>query len=80
MHACLISGLIEPISPMKGGTPEMLEAIGGSGVSTVNQAIVNVINQLQAQTDASIQAVATGDAATVNISAAAYAQQAAADN
>jgi intracellular sulfur oxidation DsrE/DsrF family protein len=65
---------------MKGGTPEMLEAIGGSGVSTVNQAIVNVINQLQAQTDASIQAVATGDAATVNISAAAYAQQAAADN
>jgi intracellular sulfur oxidation DsrE/DsrF family protein len=76
----LISGLIAPIFPMKGGTPEMLEAIGGGGVSTVSQAIVNIVNQLQAQTDASIQAVATGDAATVNISAAAYAQQAAVNN
>jgi hypothetical protein len=45
-----------------------------------NQAIVNMVNQLSAQTAASIQAVATGDAATVDISAAAYAQQAAADN
>ena len=58
----------------------MLDAIGGNGVSTVNQAIVNMVDQLSAQTAASIQAVATGDAATVNISAAAYAQQAAADN
>jgi intracellular sulfur oxidation DsrE/DsrF family protein len=65
---------------MKGGTPEMLEAIGSNDVNSVNQAIVNVENMLSAQTAASIQAVTTGDAATVNISAAAYAQQAAADN
>jgi intracellular sulfur oxidation DsrE/DsrF family protein len=65
---------------MKGGTTEMLDAIGGNDVNSVNQAIVNIVNQLSAQTAASIQAVATGDAATVNISAAAYAQQAAADN
>jgi hypothetical protein len=58
----------------------MLDAIGGNDVNSVNQAIVNIVNQLSAQTAASIQAVATGDAATVNISAAAYAQQAAADN
>ena len=58
----------------------MLDAIGGNDVNSVNQAIVNVVNQLSAQTAASIQAVATGDAATVNISAAAYAQQAVADN
>jgi hypothetical protein len=58
----------------------MLDAIGGNGVNTVNQAIVNIIDQLSAQTDASIQSVLTGAAATVNISAEAYAQQAAADN
>jgi DNA-binding transcriptional regulator YdaS (Cro superfamily) len=59
---------------------KMLDAIGANGDSTVNQAIVNMVNQLSAQTAASIQAVTSGDAATVNISSAAYAQQAAADN
>ena len=56
----------------------MLDAIGGSGVSTVAEAAINMETQLSAQADASIQAVTSGDAATVSISSAAYAQQAAA--
>jgi hypothetical protein len=58
----------------------MLDAIGGSGVSTVAEAAINMETQLSAQADASIQAVTSGDAATLSISAAGYAQQAAADN
>jgi hypothetical protein len=63
---------------MKGRTTEMLDAIGGG--SPVSQAIVSMIDQASAQTAATIQAMSSGDAATVSISAAAYAQQAAADN
>jgi len=55
----------------------MLQAIGGSGINTVNQAIVELVDQSAAQEAANTQAMMTG-AATVDISAEAFAAQAAA--
>jgi hypothetical protein len=55
----------------------MVGSIGGNGINTVNQAIVELVDQNTAQTAANTQSMLTG-AATVNISAEAYAQQAAA--
>jgi hypothetical protein len=55
----------------------MLNAIGGNGVNTVNQAIVELVDQMAAQSAANMQSMITG-AATVDISAEAFAQQAAA--
>ena len=55
----------------------MLNAIGGNGVNTVNQAIVELVDQMAAQSAANMQSMVTG-AATVDISAEAFAQQAAA--
>ena len=55
----------------------MVGSIGGNGVNTVNQAIVELVDQTAAQAAANTQTMLTG-AATVDISAEAYAQQAAA--
>jgi hypothetical protein len=55
----------------------MLDAIGGNGINTVNQAIVELVDQSSAQAAANTQSMLTG-AATVDISAEAYAAQAAA--
>jgi hypothetical protein len=55
----------------------MVGSIAGNGVHTVNQAIVELVDQTAAQTAANTQSMLTG-AATVDISAEAYAQQAAA--
>jgi hypothetical protein len=55
----------------------MVGSIGGHGVNTVNQAIVELVDQTSAQAAANTQSMLTG-AATVDISAEAYAQQAAA--
>ena len=55
----------------------MVGSIGGNGVNTVNQAIVELVDQTSAQATANTQSMLTG-AATVDISAEAYAQQAAA--
>jgi hypothetical protein len=55
----------------------MLEAVGSSAVS---DAIVNMVNQVSAESAATIQAMSSGDAATVSISAEAFAAQAAAGN
>jgi hypothetical protein len=62
---------------MKGGTTEMLDGIGGNAVNSMNQGIVEMVDQSTAQLSATMQSMLTG-AATVNISAMAYAQQAAA--
>jgi hypothetical protein len=61
---------------MKGGFTAMLDGIG-HGINTVNQAIVELTDQSSAQEAANMQSMLTG-AATVDISAMAYAQQAAA--
>jgi hypothetical protein len=55
----------------------MLSAISGNGVNTVNQAIVELVDQMSAQSAANTQSMLTG-AATVDISTEAFAQQAAA--
>ena len=55
----------------------MVGSIGGHSVHTVNQAIVELVDQSTAQAAANTQSMLTG-AATVDISAQAFAQQAAA--
>jgi hypothetical protein len=55
----------------------MVGSIGGHSVHTVNQAIVELVDQSAAQASANTQSLLTG-AATVDISAQAFAQQAAA--
>jgi hypothetical protein len=55
----------------------MVGSIGGHSVHTVNQAIVELVDQSAAQAAANTQSLLTG-AATVDISAQAFAQQAAA--
>lgn len=55
----------------------MVGSMGSHGVNTVNQAIVELVDQTSAQAAANTQSMLTG-AATVDISAEAYAQQAAA--
>jgi hypothetical protein len=62
---------------MKGGITVMIGLVGGNGVNTVNQAIVELTDQMAAQAQANTQSMLTG-AATVDISAEAFAQQAAA--
>ncbi len=55
----------------------MVGSIAGHGTNTVNAAIVELVDQTAAQSAANTQSMLSG-AATVDISAEAYAQQAAA--